>query len=124
MSQPDTSPKESAGITYYSAASAGVAQALSLDAQNKVEEARIQSIIKATAMGNAYAKWLANPAAGDHLFKPIIDSLTSTPLPSALLHDAAFSMSPFESTINSESDVLNPYVATTLDPLGTTKKTK
>lgn len=65
--------EENDEITYYKAAAAGVAQAVSLAAQNRVDEIRNQTIVQRTAMGGAYAKWLANPELGTELFKPIVD---------------------------------------------------
>ncbi len=103
------------GVTYYSAAAAGVAQAISMDAQNLVEQARIQGIIKATAMGNTYAKWLANPSAGEQLFKPILDSLKDSTAsnPSPLM---GTNSSQSNTAISTEIAKLCPYVATTMHP--------
>ncbi|GAB1257878.1 hypothetical protein [Aurantivibrio plasticivorans] len=63
------------GVTYFNAASAGVAQSVSLGAQNYIDEMRHQGIVKMTAMGSTYAKWLANPEIGENMYKPLIDSL-------------------------------------------------
>lgn len=67
------------GSYYYNVASAGVAQSIALGSQNVIDELRNQSIVKTTAMGTAYAKWLANPQGGEQLFKPVIDSLNAPP---------------------------------------------
>lgn len=61
-------------LTYFNAASAGVAQAFALAAQNAIDEYRQNGVIEFTVMGNAYAKWLANPQMGAQ-YQPIISSV-------------------------------------------------
>ena len=77
MSQPNdtgtVSDDEENEINYYMAASAGVAQAVALASQNRVDEMRNQTIVQRTAMGAAYAKWLENPQLGQTQFAPLIE---------------------------------------------------
>jgi hypothetical protein len=65
------------GLTYFSAATAGVAQSVSFEALNVIEEQRNQGIIRNTAIGNAYAKWLANPQVGEQFYLPLINAINS-----------------------------------------------
>lgn len=98
---------QSNNLTYFTAASAGVAQAVAFGAQNAVEEARNQSIIKTTAMGTAYAKWLGNPEAGGASIKPILESIhqgsTSQQLPGTLNQYLGMTLTPNNFT-NKESN--------------------
>ena len=77
MSQPDNPSTDGDDdenqINYYMAASAGVAQAVALASQNRVDEMRNQTIVQRTAMGAAYAKWLETPQLGETQFAPLID---------------------------------------------------
>ena len=57
----------------YDAAGAALAQSAANAAQDQVDLVRNQNIIKTTAMGAAYAKWLANPVLKE-AFAEIIDS--------------------------------------------------
>lgn len=52
---------EKLSINYFHAASAGVAQSVALASQNAVDALHNQNVIKLTALGSAYAKWLQNP---------------------------------------------------------------
>jgi len=60
-------------INYKEAAATAIAQAIANAAQDQVDLMRNQAIIKTTAMGNAYAKWLANPVMGVE-YKEILDN--------------------------------------------------
>ncbi len=79
MSQSDkkNSDDNSDALTYFSAATAGVAQSVSFEALNVIEEQRNQGIIRNTAVGNAYAKWLANPQVGEQFYLPLINAINS-----------------------------------------------
>ncbi|MDE1462177.1 hypothetical protein [Spartinivicinus poritis] len=65
-------PCYSMGIKPEDAAAAAVAQSFANSAQDQVDAIRNRNIIKATAMGNAFAKWLNNPMMKDE-YKAIID---------------------------------------------------
>ena len=72
MSNDNNTEPDQLSIHSYDAAGASVAQSIAIAAQDQVDLIRNQNIIKTTAMGSAYAKWLAEPMQGDH-FKPIIE---------------------------------------------------
>lgn len=65
------------GLKSYDAAATAIAQSLANSAQDQVDLIRIQNIIKTTAMGSAYAKWLETPTMKDE-FKAVIDETSIT----------------------------------------------
>ncbi len=85
----DTLESESATkINYKEAANAAIAQSIANAAQDQVDMMRNQNIIKITTMGNAYAKWVANPTMADEYKDIVSESQTGINFLS-LLHIAA-----------------------------------
>jgi len=71
MSDSSDNTKATMGIHSYDAAAAAVAQSIANATQDQVDLIRNQNIIKTTATGSAFAKWLSNPMMADE-YKAII----------------------------------------------------